>query len=1718
MWRTLLIILFCAWSAQAQWANGYGGTGTDSAAAIATDPSGNILFCGYFGGTANFGGTNVVNAGANPGLVVAKYDRTGAHQWSAGYSGSGSIVPVGICSDPSGNIFVCGKFSGTVNFGGGSVTSSGGLDLFVVKYSSTGGFLWSKLLGDTLDDSANGVACDASGNVVVTGFFSGSVNFGGGVISTPFGNPNVFLAKYSSTGTYILAKNFSSVAANQGNGVALDSSGNIFLCGFFLGSQIDFGGGPLMNNGGSDGFVGKFTPSGGYIWATNFGGTVADQATGIAVDPSGNPILTGFFTTAATIAGVPLTTVGGSDVFLAKYNANGVGAWARGFSSPGSGDQPGGVAVDRNGNVVTTGHFTTTINMGGGVLNAPVPGNQTIFIGRYDNNGGYLFSQAYGGNGTDGGVSSAFDLASGSPILAGYFSGALTLGPTTLNSIGGSSDAFLFNVSGTGGGPNNWYVDSSKTGTSNNSGTSPANAFTNWVPLGGTDGQWTGVAKGGDTVWVYKGVGYVGNRTGVPDAINMYNIAGQPNKPVVFKAIQTGGVVITPPLLVSGNFFTFDGRLSDTYTNVINFDNMRNLYQITNNINWWLRGVYAFGSNGQNGIYMPNSGYQCKFQWLHVDPFTYNTNNYPFGNSESGVGANTHGINILQNTGEHLDGGEIAYCYIEEADQCCISMVNNNAPIWSGFRIHHNVMTKQGDAGMRGAGGYEVDHNIIGNPWTIHGHPNGIVLAPSYTLFHHNIVLNTLDTMMYTPGGGSPLATGVKVYNNLFYTTKDWSFIYTNQFSGNKPFVNHSVGGLQFLVEANANNFEPWLPQVWSNFVFAGNTMFCGNGGVATNANAGISGAISLPNRYAPGNSLAVEPGPDRGFILITNMQNLNNLIFNVSAAGSGQTLGGWQGWVDRFNANPSTWSNNAVTATAGILFDGSNTNGSPNKGSTNVVVDYNVLTANQAASKTFVYNGPYSTNNTYSSAEAFNTAYTTNTFIHNSSSVPSLVDTNYYDFHPNVADTVLIGNGTNLSFLTNTFGGLPQFNMDLSGVTRPARPAIGAYEPQYDMVLHLTFEDLLAPDNSTAIGISPVTTDITGYGNNMLYWGFTAAGTRTNWPARVPYTNSIGPGYNYAAQFHFYNTNVPAYGNFPISQFGGITNITALSNLSAITVSCWAKYDTNSYVVSTFIDTCEGSPGAGATWSLGRNSALQTSFDLFTNRDYNTSGTLHLNYPDNNSTDWHLYSATFNTTNQVMNIYMDGTNCGSKNFSGYSAALTNLIVGVPSSGGSYGGKNGWISIGCRTHVGSPNLADADLFPNNGWMSGELADMRVYNRELGAGEILAIYNGGGAANIIPTPGPRDPIITLNPLSQTVTAPATATFTSTASSTNSLTYQWFKNGSAIAGATQTTFTTPATTTSDNGSTYFMVATAGGRTAQSTTATLTVGAPGPQDPVITLNPVGQTVTAPATATFTSSATSTQSLTFQWSKNGVPIAGATQTTYTTPATVVGDNGSTYFMVATASGRTVQSSSAILTVNAGPQDPLITSSPLSQSVTAPATVTFTSTASSTQSLTFQWSKNGVPISGATDTTYTTPPTSTSDNGSTYFMVATAGGRTAQSATATLTVFPQGPQDPIITLNPLAQFVIAPNQATFTSTASSTNSLTYQWYKNGGPIAGATSTAYVTPPTTIQDNGSTFFMIATAGGRTVQSATVGLAVSPNAPSSIAKVTNLRVNVTKTGP
>ena len=171
-----------------------------------------------------------------------------------------------------------------------------------------------------------------------------------------------------------------------------------------------------------------------------------------------------------------------------------------------------------------------------------------------------------------------------------------------------------------------------------------------------------------------------------------------------------------------------------------------------------------------------------------------------------------------------------------------------------------------------------------------------------------------------------------------------------------------------------------------------------------------------------------------------------------------------------------------------------------------------------------------------------------------------------------------------------------------------------------------------------------------------------------------------------------------------------------------------------------------------------------------------------------------------------------------------------------------------------------------------------------------------------------------------------------------------------------------------------------------------------------PSIATQPANQTVAVGATATFSAVATGTTPLHYQWQKGTTAIAGATSASYTTPAAVVADNGSQFSVIVSNSAGSVTSNPATLTVtSSGP--PVITQQPSNQTVTVGQTATFSVAATGTLPLTYQWQKGTTAITGATSASYTTPATTSADNGSQFKVVVSNSLGNATSNSATLTV-----------------------------------------------------------------------------------------------------------------
>ena len=289
--------------------------------------------------------------------------------------------------------------------------------------------------------------------------------------------------------------------------------------------------------------------------------------------------------------------------------------------------------------------------------------------------------------------------------------------------------------------------------------------------------------------------------------------------------------------------------------------------------------------------------------------------------------------------------------------------------------------------------------------------------------------------------------------------------------------------------------------------------------------------------------------------------------------------------------------------------------------------------------------------------------------------------------------------------------------------------------------------------------------------------------------------------------------------------------------------------------------------------------------------------------------------------------------------------------------------------------------------------------------------------------------------------------------------------------------------------------------------------------PTAPGITTPPANQSVVAGQTAAFSVVATGSATLAYQWKKNGGNIDGATNSTYTTPATSLGDSGAVFTVVVSNSAGTVTSNTATLTVSAAPEAPAIAPQPSAQTVTVGASATFSVAATGTSPLRYQWKKAGTNIPEATSSSYTTPVTSLADSGTKYSVVVSNDLGTVTSNEVSLTVT----SVPVITTQPTAQLVARGQTASFSVVATGNPSLGYQWKRDGIDIPGATSSTY-TKQVASGDNGAVFTVVVSNSLGTVTSneavlSDVAIATQPAAQSVVAPATaSFSVTAGGTGP
>jgi hypothetical protein len=342
------------------------------------------------------------------------------------------------------------------------------LFLISIVYKAQLTYQWANSAGSAANpEYGQAIASDPSGNVYVTGAFTGIVDFdpsaGTSTLSSLSGSQDIFLAKYDVNGAFLWVKQIAGTNTEKPFDLVADASG-AYLAGIFMGT-VDFNPNAGINNitslgGGSDGdgFFAKYDVNGNLTWVDRIGSTGNDRVIGIAIDASQNVYVSGFIGANADMdPGAPVVTfavAGTYNAFFGKYSSTGAYTFAKQIT--GGYSEGDDINIDASGNIYLTGSYATSndFDPSGGTANLSTASltQLDVFLAKYTSAGLYTYAKQIGGIGVDIGFQVVSD-ALGNVYLGGVFSSSCDFDPTAATSTltsAGQGDLFVakYDVSG----------------------------------------------------------------------------------------------------------------------------------------------------------------------------------------------------------------------------------------------------------------------------------------------------------------------------------------------------------------------------------------------------------------------------------------------------------------------------------------------------------------------------------------------------------------------------------------------------------------------------------------------------------------------------------------------------------------------------------------------------------------------------------------------------------------------------------------------------------------------------------------------------------------------------------------------------------------------------------------------------------------------------------------------------------------------------------------------------------------------------------------------------------------------------------------------------------------------------------------------------------------------------------------------------------------------
>jgi len=383
------------------WAKHIAGSFEESGYSIDISSNGNIYITGIFQGTVDFDpgpGVTTLSYNAQYDIFILCLNSNGDFQWAKSFGGSVIEIPTSINVDSNNDVVVAGYFGGTVDFdpgaGTNNITSNGGDDFFITKFTGTGTYQWTQRIGGAFDEYVYDITTSNTNNIICTGMFTGTLDFNPSVTVNNLTATNVydaFVLVLSSSGTFGWVNKLGGSGSEVGYGITIDNSNFIYITGYFnttMDADPGVGTFNLSTAGANDIFVVKLTGLGFFEWAFGLGGTNNDNGRDISVNNNGDVYTCGYYRNTIDFdqgVGTSISTSNGSgDMFLHAVDNSGNFLWAKTVGGPGD-DIVRSISVSPTQSVFLTGYFTGTVDFdpSASVSNVTSAGSNDIFVHKY---------------------------------------------------------------------------------------------------------------------------------------------------------------------------------------------------------------------------------------------------------------------------------------------------------------------------------------------------------------------------------------------------------------------------------------------------------------------------------------------------------------------------------------------------------------------------------------------------------------------------------------------------------------------------------------------------------------------------------------------------------------------------------------------------------------------------------------------------------------------------------------------------------------------------------------------------------------------------------------------------------------------------------------------------------------------------------------------------------------------------------------------------------------------------------------------------------------------------------------------------------------------------------------------------------------------------------------------------------------------------------------